>query len=46
MPCITGEGKIFQAEAGRLAWAPDGNGGLYSALHRWAADPAAACRAV
>eukprot|EP00208_Stichococcus_sp_RCC1054_P001973 CAMPEP_0206140996 /NCGR_PEP_ID=MMETSP1473-20131121/11448_1 /ASSEMBLY_ACC=CAM_ASM_001109 /TAXON_ID=1461547 /ORGANISM="Stichococcus sp, Strain RCC1054" /LENGTH=469 /DNA_ID=CAMNT_0053535381 /DNA_START=218 /DNA_END=1627 /DNA_ORIENTATION=+ len=34
MPCITEEGKIFKAEAGRLAWAPDGNGGLYSALQR------------
>ncbi len=35
MPCVTEKGKIFKAEAGRLAWAPDGNGGLYSALHRW-----------
>lgn len=34
MPCITEGGKLILAEPHRLAWAPDGNGGLYNALRR------------
>lgn len=34
MPCFTLEGKFMLQEKGKLAIAPDGNGGIYSALHR------------
>jgi len=32
-PCLTPEGKIINESAGRIALAPNGNGGLYKALH-------------
>lgn len=31
-PCITPEGKIINESGGRIALAPNGNGGLYKAL--------------
>lgn len=34
LPCLTPEGKLMLKEAGDLAEAPNGNGGLYISLHK------------
>ncbi|KAG1673574.1 hypothetical protein FOA52_003874 [Chlamydomonas sp. UWO 241] len=34
LPCLTVEGKVIMESDSRLAKAPDGNGGVYMALHR------------
>ncbi|ODQ66114.1 udp-n-acetylglucosamine pyrophosphorylase [Nadsonia fulvescens var. elongata DSM 6958] len=34
LPCFTPEGKIIMETPSKLAVAPDGNGGIYLALHR------------
>ncbi len=43
MPCVTEEGRLIMAAADRLAWAPDGNGGVYLALHRSATHCCGSC---
>lgn len=32
-PCLTPEGKVINESGGKIALAPNGNGGLYKALH-------------
>ena len=39
LPCLTPEGRLILEQPGRLARAPDGNGGLYAALAECVPDP-------
>ena len=34
LPCLTKEGRVIMAAPDRFATAPDGNGGIFLALHR------------
>jgi hypothetical protein len=42
LPCLTPEGRLILERPGRLARAPDGNGGLYAALAECARVPCVA----
>jgi hypothetical protein len=44
LPCLTPEGRLILERPGRLARAPDGNGGLYAALAECALAPCMASR--
>jgi len=44
LPCLTPEGRLILERPGRLARAPDGNGGLYAALAECALTPCMANR--
>ncbi len=34
LPCLTPEGRLIMETRGRVAMAPDGNGGVYTAMDR------------